>query len=311
MQAVIETSKLSRRFGDAFAVREIDLVVPQASIYGFLGPNGAGKTTTIRMLTGLMRPTSGAIRVLGSAMPADRLRIARQVGALVETPSLYDHLSGRENLELTRLILGLPRAAVDLALERAELTQAGEQRVGAYSLGMRQRLALGRAMLGEPRLLILDEPGNGLDPDGIRDLRTMLRRLADERITILVSSHQLAEVQQVASHVGVMNDGRLLAQGPIDEVLSATTGGFEVRTQQTAQADQLLRSLGCTVRRSGDVLTVEVRDPVTAAPEVIAQLVEAGVRVVEARCRTPSLEDLYVHLTGASPVATSPATFAS
>jgi ABC-2 type transport system ATP-binding protein len=298
MQAVIETSKLRRRFGPAIAVDGIDLLVPESSIYGFLGPNGAGKTTTIRMLTGLLRPTSGTITILGRSMPSDRLRIARQIGALVETPSLYDHLTGRENLELTRLLLGLKRSAVDRSLELADLERAGDLRVAAYSLGMRQRLALARALLGEPRLLILDEPGNGLDPDGIRDLRNMLRALAAEGITILVSSHQLAEVQQIASHIGVMHAGRLLAQGPLDRVMSDALSRIEVRTSQGVQAELLLLSLGSTVRREGDLLVLESSDPETAVPELISRLFGAGVTITEVRCCAPTLEDLYVHLTG-------------
>lgn len=306
MQAAIETVRLRRVFGQTIAVDGIDLLVPEASIYGFLGPNGAGKTTTIRMLTGLLRPTAGIITMLGRAMPSDRLRIARQIGALVETPSLYDHLTGRENLELTRLLLGLKRGAVDRALERANLAHADGLRVAAYSLGMRQRLALARALLGEPRLLILDEPGNGLDPDGIRDLRAMLRGLAGEGITVLVSSHQLAEIQQIATHIGVMDGGRLLAQGPVGRVMPEPIGRIELRTGHGAQAELILRPLGHTVRRADDLLIVESLDAEVAVPEMISRLVAAGVTVLEARCCAPTLEDLYMHLTATrSPSARS------
>lgn len=304
MQAAIETLALRREFGGTRAVDNVDLTVPLGSIYGFLGPNGAGKTTSIRMLTGLLKPTSGSIRVLGLSMPADRLRIARQIGALVETPSLYDHLSGSENLEIARLLLNLPRTAIDNALDQANLRDASDLRVSAYSLGMRQRLALARALLGNPKLLILDEPGNGLDPDGIRDLRTMLRRLAEESgITIFVSSHQLSEVQQIATHVGVMMGGRLLAQGPLRDVLSEALMRVDIRTDKIAQSEALIRRLHGHARREGEIVSIEVESPDESVPELVAALSAAGIRLFEVRCRAPSLEDLYVLLTRNAPAA--------
>lgn len=298
MQAAIVTRKLHRRFGSTSAVRELALCVPEGSIYGFLGPNGAGKTTTIRMLTGLLRPTSGVITVLGLPMPAARLQIARQVGALVETPSLYDHLTGWENLDLTRRLLGLPRNSIERALHLADLQRAGNRRVGGYSLGMRQRLALARAMLGEPRLLILDEPANGLDPDGIRDLRTMLRRLSVERgITIFVSSHQLGEVQQIATHIGLMAAGRLVAQGPLEEVLKGALGRLEIRVDRPSAARSLLLAAGHPVMEDRGLLVADTGLQADAVPDLIALLVAADFKLQEVRCSTPSLEDLYVHLT--------------
>ena len=299
MQAAIVTQALCRRFGNFDAVKGVDLEVPVGSIYGFLGPNGAGKTTTIRMLTGLMRPTSGKITIVGLAMPADRRRIARLLGALVETPSLYDHLTGRENLDITRQLLGLPRTTVDRALDIANLRQAGDMRVGAYSLGMRQRLALCRALLGEPRVLILDEPGNGLDPDGIRDLRSMLRGLADDAgMTVFVSSHQLAEVQQMATHVGVMANGELLAQGLIADVLSSGRTRLEIRTDRPLEAGVLLASRGCKAHCEGNLVIVDAELGPDAIPDLVASLVSAGHRLWEVRQCPRSLEDLYLDLTG-------------
>ena len=298
MQAAITTTRLCRRFGGVEAVRRVDLIVPRGCIYGFLGPNGAGKTTTIRMLTGLLRPSAGAITMLGRAMPADRLAIARQLGALVETPSLYDHLTGRENLDITRRLLGLEATSIDAALELAELRQAGDLRVGTYSLGMRQRLALGRALLGSPRLLVLDEPGNGLDPDGIRDLRIMLQRLAaDAGLTIFVSSHQLAEVQQMATHVGVMARGELLAQGRLADVLGGGRSRVEITTDRPREAQALLAAARHRVRREGDLVIADVPARGDAVADIIAALTRAGMRLSEVRCSAPTLEDLYLDLT--------------
>jgi lantibiotic transport system ATP-binding protein len=298
MQAAITTSGLTRRFGDTDAVRHVDLAVPAGSIYGFLGPNGAGKTTTIRMLTGLLRPTSGRITILGHAMPSERLAIARLLGALVETPSLYDHLTGRENLDITRRLLGLPAATIDRALDTADLRGAGGLRVGAYSLGMRQRLALARALLGSPRLLVLDEPGNGLDPDGISDLRAMLKRLAaDAGMTVFVSSHQLAEIEQMATHVGVMARGELLAQGRLADVLGGGRSRVEIAADRPLEAEALLAAARHRVHREGDLVIADVAVGGDAVADIIARLTSAGLRLSEVRCCAPTLEDLYLDLT--------------
>lgn len=303
MQAAIATTKLSRRFARTDAVRDVDLEVPTGSIYGFLGPNGAGKTTTIRLLTGLLRPTSGRISIFGHSMPSERLAIAGLLGALVETPSLYDHLTGRENLDITRRLMGLPASTINAALELADLHGDGHMRVGTYSLGMRQRLALARAMVGSPRLLILDEPGNGLDPDGILDLRNMLKRLSCEGLTIFVSSHQLAEVQQMATHVGLMTRGELLAQGRLADVLGAGGTRVEIRVDRPLEAEALLGAASQSLRREGDILIADVSGSAGGTAEIIERLVSAGFRLSEVRRCDPTLEELYVHLTrpGTSP----------
>lgn len=298
MQAAITTANLCRRFGGRDVVRNVGLSVPAGSIYGFLGPNGAGKTTTIRMLTGLLRPSAGEITIFGHAMPTQRLVVARLMGALVETPSLYDHLTGRENLDLTRRLLGLPAASIARALDMADLAGAAAMRVGAYSLGMRQRLALARALLGKPRLLVLDEPGNGLDPDGIRDLRGMLRRLAgDAGMTIFVSSHQLPEIEQIATHVGVMAQGRLLAQGALADVLAIGPTRVEIRADRPAEAEALLRAAGYRVRREREAVVIEAASLGEASAEIVERLVNAGLRLFEIRRCEPLLEELYLHLT--------------
>ncbi|MEO7635186.1 MAG: ABC transporter ATP-binding protein [Sphingomicrobium sp.] len=299
MQSAITTTGLRRSFGSKDALRGVDLAVPAGSIFGFLGPNGAGKTTTIRLLLGLLRPSGGRIAILGLPMPARRLEIARSIGALVETPALYDHLTGRENLEITRLLLGLPRSAIAPALDLVDLGFAAHQRLGGYSLGMRQRLALARALLGAPRLLILDEPTNGLDPDGIRDLRGLIRRLAaDHGTTVFVSSHQLAEVQQIATHVGLMCDGRLLAQGPLGEVLAGAGPRVDIAVERADAAARALAARGWTVEQAGGRLLVDLAGG--NAPDILELLVAQGFRVAELRRSVPTLEELYVRLTAAS-----------
>src|SRR5262245_29498458 len=214
----IETSGLTRRFGSQLAVDDLNLLVPAAGVYGFLGPNGAGKTTAIRMLLGLIRPDAGEVRLFGQSLKANHRALMSRVGALVEAPSLYPHLTGRENLEVTRRLLGSPRNRIDRALETIKLTRDANRRVREYSLGMRQRLGLALALLNQPELLILDEPTNGLDPAGIHEMRDLLCRLpAELGLTVFLSSHLLSEVEQIASHIGIIQARRLLFQGTLTE----------------------------------------------------------------------------------------------
>lgn len=298
MQVAIVTKGLSRRFGRTDAVRDLELEVPAGSIYGLLGPNGAGKTTTIRMLTGQLKPSSGDISIFGFAMPAERVRITHMLGGPVETVSLHDHLTGRQNLEVARLLLRLPRAAVDRVLERADLAHAQNIRVGAYSLGMRHRLALGRAILGAPRLLILDEPGNGLHPNGLRDLGEMLRRLAEEDgITVLVSSHQLADVQHIAKQVGILAGGTLLTQGRMHDILANVRTRIEIGCDRLSEAAALIALMKHAVSIEGERLLVDLENTSEAMPELVARIAGAGIRLHEVRSRAPSIEDIYVHLT--------------
>ncbi len=211
---VIETRALSRRFGAQVAVDDLNLLVPSAGVYGFLGPNGAGKTTAIRMLLGLIRPDAGEVRLFGQPLNSKHRVLMSRVGALVEAPSLYAHLTGRENLEVTRRLLGSPRHLIDVALETIKLTRDANRRVREYSLGMRQRLGLALALLNKPELLILDEPTNGLDPAGIHEMRDLIRRLPEEfGVTVFLSSHLLSEVEQIAGHIGIIHESKLLFQG--------------------------------------------------------------------------------------------------
>src|ERR1051325_9454199 len=210
---LIETRGLTRRFGAQLAVDTLNLSVPAAGVYGFLGPNGAGKTTAIRMLLGLIRPTAGEVCLFGQSLNGNQRSVLRRVGALVEAPSLYPHLTGRENLEVTRRLLGSDRNLVEVALATVKLTKDADRRVREYSLGMRQRLGLALALLNKPQLLILDEPTNGLDPAGIHEMRDLIRRFpAEFGVTVFLSSHLLSEVEQIASDIGIIHEGRLLFQ---------------------------------------------------------------------------------------------------
>jgi ABC-2 type transport system ATP-binding protein len=283
---------LSRLFAGGHGVRELDLNVPAGSIYGFLGPNGAGKTTTIRMLLGLLRPQAGRIELFGEPVAQGR----RLVGALVESPSLYGHLSGRENLEVTRRLLGAPAERIDAALRRVDLESAADRRVREYSLGMRQRLAIALALLGAPRLLILDEPSNGLDPAGIVDLRRLLRSLADEGITVFVSSHLLAEIEQVATHVGVLQDGRLRFEGRLEELRGRVRPRLHIRCEPLARAAAVLERMSESVLSVGEgnlVVELGIRE----AAELNRLLVEHGIAVSQLQLEQPSLESLFFSLT--------------
>ncbi|MBE3575102.1 MAG: ATP-binding cassette domain-containing protein [Firmicutes bacterium] len=207
----VETVELTKSYGSHKAVDGLNLQVPTGSVYGLLGPNGAGKTTTLKLITGLLRPGQGAVQLFGK--PWQRAALAR-VGALIETPALYPNLTGAENLEVHRRLLGLPRQRIDEVLGQVGLQDAAGKRAGAYSLGMKQRLGIAIALLGSPELLILDEPTNGLDPIGIQEMRELIRSFHAQGITLIVSSHILAEVQQVVTHIGIIAGGRLHYQGP-------------------------------------------------------------------------------------------------
>jgi len=304
MQYAIETWRLCKAYRSALAVDGIDLRVPARSVTGFLGPNGAGKTTTIRMLLGLLKPDAGRIRMLELDMPAARRRIARQVGSLVETPCHYDNLTGRENLQITQRLLGLPAAECGRVLELMDLGGAARKRVAEYSLGMRQRLAIARALLGRPRLLILDEPTNGLDPDGIVEVRDLIRRLPQQDGTsVLLSSHLLAEVEQTVDHVALIHGGRLLVQGPLAEVLAHGGPRILVEVEDASRALQLLkaRRIDALVRTP---TLIEVLGGRPSAAEINGLLVGSGVAVSRLTREQPSLERVYMALTdGVQPLA--------
>ncbi|WP_440104803.1 ATP-binding cassette domain-containing protein [Streptosporangium sp. H16] len=299
----IVTSGLTKRFGGGqVAVDALDLAVPGGSVFGFLGPNGSGKTTTIRMLLGLVTPTAGDWQLLGTPMPGGAGGVLPRVGALVEGPAFYPYLSGEANLR--RYDAADPSAdprtvtaRIGYALERVGLAAAARKRYRAYSLGMRQRLAIAAALLGPRELLILDEPTNGLDPQGTREVRGLVKEIAAEGTTVFVSSHLLAEVEQMCSHIAVMRTGRLVAQGSIAELRAGETVRIRVETPDTVEAAAVLAGLGLSEIRLGDgdvsaALGTDVPERVCAA------LVAGGVAVRGLAVQRPSLEDMFVGLTG-------------
>lgn len=297
----IETNGLTRRLGGVAVVDDLSLSVPQGSVYGFLGPNGSGKTTTIRMLLGLIRPTAGSIRVLGQDMPDRTDRVLPSIGALVEGPAFYPWLSGRRNL--ARLDAAGPdgrrrdRAErIDAALARVGLLAAADKRYGAYSLGMRQRLAIAAALSRPRQLFVLDEPANGLDPQGTREVRHLVRSLAAEGTTVFLSSHLLAEVEQVCTHVAVVSLGRVLAQGTLADI-RAPNAQLRVETPDTTLAASVLERLGLPSPVVEGTFVSAALDG--HLPEDCCRLlVEAGVGVRSLTTVSPSLEDIFVGLTG-------------
>jgi lantibiotic transport system ATP-binding protein len=295
----IETCGLTRRFGTQLAVDDLNLLAPEGGVYGFLGPNGAGKTTTIRMLLGLIRPDAGEVRLFGAPLAVGRLPLMRMAGALVETPSLYPHLTGRENLEVTRRMLGAPRGLIDDALGVVKLAQEADRRVREYSTGMRQRLGLALALLNKPRLLVLDEPTNGLDPAGIHEMRDLIRRLpAGFGATVFLSSHLLGEVEQIAGHIGIIHQGRLLFQGNLAELQARRREHLVVGVKQSEQAMRCLAAAGwVTQKRDDGLLTVSATTP-DAAARVNSLLVNQRLEVFHIALAQASLEDIFLTLTG-------------
>jgi ABC-type multidrug transport system ATPase subunit len=291
---LIETQRLTKRYGDRLAVDAVDLRVRRGQVYGFLGPNGAGKTTTLRMLLGLAHPTSGTARVLGAA-PGHPAALAR-IGMLVEGPGFYPYLSGRDNLRVVARYAGVPAGRVDAVLDVVQLGTRGADRFGAYSMGMKQRLGVAAALLKEPELLVLDEPTNGLDPAGMADMRSLIRGLRERGHTVLLSSHLLGEVQQICDRVGVIFHGRLLREGTVEEL----RGGGEI----VVRAEPLTTAAGIAVRLLGGTTAVTVRDnalhldvPAERAGQINRTLVEAGVEVHELRWSEPTLEAVFLELT--------------
>jgi ABC-2 type transport system ATP-binding protein len=299
----IATSGLTKRFRSGqVAVDSIGLAVPRGSVYGFLGPNGSGKTTTIRMLLGLVQPTSGSHQLLGVTMPAGLNTVLPAVGSLVEGPAFYSFLSGRANLARCDAAdrTADPRTAaarIAEAMERVGLPAAANKHYRAYSLGMKQRLAIAAGLLRPRELMVLDEPTNGLDPQGTREVRSLIRQIAAGGTTVFVSSHLLAEVEQVCSHVGVMRTGMLVFQGTLEELRGRGTSRILVRTAEPALASRVLTGLGLA-----DVLAadgeVSAQLGGQAPEEICARLVQAGVGVAGLETPRSSLEDLFVELTG-------------
>jgi ABC-type multidrug transport system ATPase subunit len=298
----VRTESLTRRFGTHTAVNEVALSIPQGAVYGFLGPNGSGKTTTIRLLLGLMKPHEGQVELFGKLMPQAAPETLTRVGTLVEGPAFHPYLTGRDNLRRLDAFDASTDPAtssqrIGAALDRVGLGNAAGKNFRRYSLGMKQRLGLAAALLRPRDLLILDEPTNGLDPQGTREVRSLIRDLASDGTTVMVSSHLLAEIEQVATHVGIMSGGRLLRQGPMAEVLGATNVLIRVDTSDPTSAADVLTRLGLAIRLRADDHVSGVLGGVDPEDVTVA-LVRAGVPVRGLAVERPALEDLFVELTG-------------
>jgi ABC-2 type transport system ATP-binding protein len=300
-ELVIETTGLRKVYGGPgrrlVAVDDLDLAVERGGVHGFLGPNGSGKTTTIRMLLGLARPTSGSAALLGEALPHRLPQALERVGAVVEEPRFSPWLSVRKNLRLLARAAGVERSRVDEVLDQVDLRDRARSGYRTLSLGMKQRLAIASALLKSPELLILDEPTNGLDPAGISDVRALVRRLGETGTTVLLSSHNLTEVQQVCRSVSIIGDGRLLASGSVDRLLGESVARTRVGVSDPHSAALHLQEAGYTVVRDGDFLVVEGHE----RPDHIARvLADHGLYVRELSAIRPDLEAFFLQLTGHS-----------
>jgi ABC-2 type transport system ATP-binding protein len=298
-ELVVETTNLRKEYasrrGAVVAVRDLSLRIPRGGVHGFLGPNGSGKTTTIRMLLGLARPSGGSIRLFDHEVPRRLPEVIDKIGAIVEQPKFYGPFTGRMNLTLLADTIGADRRRVDEVIERVGLIGRDKDRFKSYSLGMKQRLAIAATLLKEPQLLILDEPTNGLDPAGIREIRDMVRDLGRSGVSVLLSSHILAEVQQVCDHVSIIGRGRLLATGSVAEVVGDTARGVRVGLADLAGGAAVLQRGGFVVRREADHLMV---DSVSDAATITRALAEDGHFVHELTPVRADLESVFLELTG-------------
>ena len=298
MQTVIETKALCKQYGPHTAVDHVELHVPQGCVYGFIGPNGAGKSTTMKMLLGLIHPTAGRVRLLGQELTEkSRLPLLRQTGSLIESPAGYLHLTAQENLEIVADLKGVPHKDIGRVLDIVHLTQDRNRRVGQYSLGMKQRLGIAMALLGSPKLLILDEPTNGLDPAGIQEMRTLIRNMpAATGATVLISSHLLGEMEQMVEQVGIIDHGHILFEGPLTELQRHSRGNVTLRLLDPAKAAPILRANGLTAHSDSCVVTLPpLQDSLLA--DLVQKLAACGAGVVELTPHTKTLEEIFLSLT--------------
>ena len=298
MQTVIETKALCKQYGPHTAVDHVELHVPQGCVYGFIGPNGAGKSTTMKMLLGLIHPTAGRVRLLGQELTEkSRLPLLRQTGSLIESPAGYLHLTAQENLEIVADLKGVPHKDIGRVLDIVHLTQDRNRRVGQYSLGMKQRLGIAMALLGSPKLLILDEPTNGLDPAGIQEMRALIRNMpAATGATVLISSHLLGEMEQMVEQVGIIDHGHILFEGPLTELQRHSRGNVTLRLLDPATAAPILRANGLTAHSDSCVVTLPpLQDALLA--DLVQKLAACGAGVVELTPHTKTLEEIFLSLT--------------
>lgn len=297
MEYIVQTENLSKRFGKELAVAGIDLKIRKGEIYGFLGPNGAGKTTTIRMLLGLMKPTSGTIKIFQKDVTKERIEILSKIGSLVENPSYYPHLTAYENLEALRKILGVPKLRIDEVLAIVRLTEAANKKVKGFSLGMKQRLGIAASLLHNPELLILDEPTNGLDPSGIIEIRNLIKRLPSEYgMTVVISSHLLSEIDQMATTVGIVSKGKMIFQDSIEAMRMHAQPKVLFKVNKSEQAWRSLVANGIKAEcKEGQIVLDECSDEKVA--QIVHTLVQEGFSVYRVEEEKQSLEDIFLQMT--------------
>lgn len=297
-ETILETRGLTKKLGGKPVVKDVNLRIERGDIYGFLGPNGAGKTTTIRMLLGLAKPTRGSIRIFGKDISRDRLAILRSVGSLVEYPSYYGHLNAIENLEAVRRLLNVPKNRIDEVLSVVRLTKDAKRPVKGYSLGMKQRLGIATALLGNPELLVLDEPTNGLDPAGILEIRELIKSLPKSHgVTILISSHLLSEIEQMATRVGIIAKGSLIYEDRIEKLRARAQGRIHLGVSEPDEAWKLLSGIGVKASLDGGKLTVAEKDNAAIAA-IVAKLVGERHQVFRVEEEKVSLESIFLDMTG-------------
>ena len=295
---IIQTRNLTKSYGDFTAVSNLNLHVPKGSVYGFVGPNGAGKSTTMKMFLGLTRPTEGNFRIDGKTYPSDRVSILKEVGSFIEAPAFYGNLTGEENLDIIRRILGLPKSSVRDALELVGLSQFRKRLAKKYSLGMKQRLGLAGALIGRPPILILDEPTNGLDPAGIQEMRELISSLPRTfGITVLISSHLLSEIDQMATHVGIINQGELVFQDSLSVLHEHSRSRLLLRTSDDQKAFSYLKHSGLPAEWRNGSLTLRTLED-NRIMQAVSLLVNSGIGILRLQEQQMSLEDIFLHLTG-------------
>ena len=299
MTAIVTTKGLSKQYDKILRVKDVDLCVPQGTVYGFLGPNGAGKTTTLKMILGLVHPTQGEITVFGETITAkNRMQMLKHVGSLIESPSYYGHLSGEENLRIFQTLRNLPETEIDRVLNIVRLENQRKKLVKNYSLGMKQRLGLAIALLGNPQLLILDEPTNGLDPSGIHEIRELIITLPKQYgMTVLVSSHLLSEIDQIATQLGIIRSGELVFQGQLSALHAQSQRGIAIRTLDNALAQRILQEKQVPVKQFGDYLLIpDLEEKMLAQYTTLLAANRVGLTRIE--LREKKLEDIFLELTG-------------
>ncbi|WP_286908934.1 ABC transporter ATP-binding protein [Clostridium sp. UBA1652] len=298
MNNIVSTSKLSKKYGDIYRVKDIDLFVKKGDIYGFLGPNGAGKSTTLKMLLGLVKPTSGTFKIFDQEFESNRSSILKEVGSLIESPSYYGHLSGIENIRVMQRLREVPDKNVAEALRIVRLENQKDKKVSHYSLGMKQRLGIAMALLAFPKLLILDEPTNGLDPAGISEIRELIQTLPRRYgITVLISSHLLSEIEQIATSVGIINNGKMLFQGEMDELKMKSKSTIAIKTDNNRLAKDILVRRGIVNTQEGNFLML--RDIIDRqVVQINKELTNHDIGVLRIEEHKKSLENIFLSLTG-------------